>query len=196
MKKKQSHKTTSILVIILSLAVIVALLYGNSQRGFLTGRAIDINTGGNENQEPQNDVEEYSETPYTTQRCTTEGLTYFVTEEKVTSAVCNKQGKKCEGTKCTQFCADKTVSYSVDVSNLDEKQGLWKVEFQFYKEGLPYKNVPITQMIEAKTTKTFNGMIMVTSKTPAGNANQNFSANYSLISIPTKKVCVNVTEYK
>lgn len=191
MKSTQLHGGI-IVAVILFLLAIVALLYVNlsPQKEVLTGRVIDLNSPLN--QEPDESSQTNS---YETQKCKTEGVDYKISNEGIKSMTCNEMDKKCSGDSpsCRQFCSDKTISYSLDVSNLDQNEGPWTIKVQFYKEGMLYRSVPITQRVEPKTTKTFTISINVIDDVPGGNADQTFSADYAVVSTPTKKVCESVT---
>ncbi|MBU0906900.1 MAG: hypothetical protein KKD18_06415 [Nanoarchaeota archaeon] len=205
MNKGQS-KPLIVVILFLFLIVAIFLFYaGSQQKSTVTGNVISDLSQQNcqEVQVPYDYVEEYQETvPYTAQKCETKNLVYSVTNEKWNTPACNQWSKKCDDkflgipTHCTDFCTDKTLSYSLDINNLDEEQGSWTVNINFYKQGTTYKTYPVTQSLYPKTTKTFTAVLKVTGDSPSGDANQEFSADYSLKNIPTKQVCRDITDYK
>jgi len=217
-KTKKNPMTYLIFIFLLVVLIVVIILAVNSYRDSVTGNVINTensqqkNTLTNTNapvrnckdiQVPYDYVEEYQETvPYTTQKCETKDLVYSATNEKGIYSTCNKQSEVCYekhwygDSDCHQFCSDKSLSYSVDINNLDKEQGSWTVNINFYRQGSLYKTVPINQFLYPMTTKTFNSVIKLTADSPNGDANQDYSANYGIKYIPTKQVCRDVTDYK
>lgn len=157
-----------------------------------------------EEQEEYLKTEYYMETvPYTDRECENKDLIYSATNDKLNYATCNNWDEVCYQknflgfcTNRTRFCSNKDLSYSVDINNLDEEQGTWIVNIYFYNKGNLYKTIPITQFLYPKTTVTFNGFITITGDSPSGDANQDYTAGYSIQSIPKKQVCRDVTKYK
>ena len=149
-------------------------------------------------------TEYYPETvPYTDRVCETKDILYSATNNKWDYITCNKIDKKCSGTNwlgmpndCVDFCSDKSLSYSVDINNLDEEQGSWTVNINVYKQGTIYKTIPITQFLYPKTTKTFTGAFKIAGDSPTGDSNQAYTASYNLQYVPTKQVCRDVTKYE
>lgn len=218
---KQKNYGNSLLYVIITLVIILivgAIILVNQNKPSIHGNVVNSqqsnqntqNSQANSSEKlcsniqvPYDYIEEYQETiPYTDRECETKNLIYSATNDKWNYAVCHQWSKKCDSsflgipTDCTDFCADKSLSYSVDINNLDENQGSWTVNINLYKQGNLYKTVPINQFLYPKTTKTFNGIIRVTADSPNGDANQDYSAGYNVLYIPTKQVCRDVTKYK
>ena len=187
------------ILIVICIIVILAIVInpditGNFVRAFQNCRDVQVPY--------EKQVTDSKTVQYTEQECESKNLIYSATNEKWDYSTCNKQSEVCYekhwygDSDCHTFCSDKSLSYSVNINNLDEEQGSWKVSIYFYKQGTLYKTIPITQFLYPKTTKTFTGAFSVTGDSPAGDANQEYSAGYNIQYIPTKQICRDVIKYK
>ena len=207
--EKKQKRNKWILPIILGIVLIIGIfIIVSSKNSKTTGNVVnseneDATKSCKDIQVPYDYLEEYQETvPYSDRECESKNLVYSATNEKWDYSTCNQQSEVCYekhwygDSDCHTFCSDKSLSYSVDINNLDEEQGSWVVNIYFYKQNNLYKTVPITQFLYPKTTKTCTGAFRVTGDSPAGDANQEYSAGYNIQSIPSKQVCRDVTKYQ
>lgn len=157
-----------------------------------------------------NDSEQYAKTeyytesvPYTDNECINTNLIYSITNAHWSPYACNHVSTQCNDPhwwgcgNSTSFCTDQTLTFSVDVNNLDDNPGTWTINIKFFRpDGSLYKAIPLTQSLYPRSTQTYTATTEITSDSPSGDANKAYTANYQETLIPTKQICHDVTKYK
>ena len=153
-------------------------------------------------QVPYEEVEEYQETiPYTDKECEEKVLVYNRGKFNMVSSICNKKVEECNKyilgicTDKTIYCTDRTILCSLELNNLDDEKGVWKVGFNFYKSGSSVIEDTSFQnrLLDPHSSGEARGEGNILSKelyeTP-------YSCSYTIIEEPTKQVCRDVIKYK
>jgi len=212
MTKKEKVKSYKVIISILIFAVLILGIFlitkiSNNETGNVissTNSPSQSSSTLTQNNPPTTNKNCHDvQVPYTANVCNPQNLEYSVTNAHWTPYQCNKQSKYCTGsflgiaTNCTNFCADQTLTYSIDVNNLDSQSGTFTFNINFYSpDKTLYKTIPLTQSLYPQTTQSFIGTFEITSDSPTGDANKMYSATYQEVSIPTKQVCQYVTNYR
>lgn len=219
MPKKESKKIWAAPKIFLLIALVVGLIFlvmifsnnirytardesSNSFNSFSSGKQNCRNV-----EVPYEEEETYYESvPYTDRECESEYLTYSATNDRWLDSGCNDYDNICHEYNffgfCIDeetFCVDRTLSYAVDMNNLDDKGGTFSAEIGFRKSqgGSVFDSEIVDEYLYAQTTETFEYTKRITSDSPSGDANyEGWYGYYQIKSIPTKQVCRDVIKYK
>ena len=150
-------------------------------------------------------IEYYSETvPYIENVCNQEELPYKIENFVMNYNTCNEVKNDCESCwygacNCVSYCVDKSISCSLDLTNLDNgDQGSWTINFLFYEQGKSnsIEEKEVSQFLYPQTTKTFTGVTRIQGSNLDDNANKDLACNYQRINLAQKNVCEEVTKYK
>ncbi|MFT4308989.1 MAG: hypothetical protein ACMXYL_00705 [Candidatus Woesearchaeota archaeon] len=205
----RQHTWVWILIILSALAIIFLLSISNIGYLYSTNindpicRYVQIPY---EAQESYLRTEYYVESvPYTHSECEEKDIPYSIESFRFLSNNCNQVQEICNKfflgicTEKTTFCIDRTVSCTLDLTNLDsEERGYFTVRFNFFEQGSNnyIKHSDDSRLVYAQTRSSFSGSVRIISEGEDGDANKQLSCNHVLLRKPTKTVCRDVIQYR
>lgn len=193
-KKGQTGLIVAIIIIVLIICIGILVILDTQRDNSITGNVIKTMKNC-----------KMVSVPYTDTICEEKEIPFNIQNFVMDSQVCNDENKICEKSflgfpyNCETYCADKTISCSLDLRNLDnEERGTWGIEFTYTIAGTSkvVGEKRITKFLYPKTTEKVGTMINIQSQGVGGEANENIRCSYNVYSTPTKSVCRDVTKYK
>jgi hypothetical protein len=152
---------------------------------------------------PYQDVEYYTESePYQDRECESKQLTYKSTADQIIRSItCTKSHQECANTFiiCTQWetvCDEYTQDCRFGITNLDSETGTWTYKWssQCQHSGcndISSSNLNTVYGLQVEPTESKDAFAQTVYK-----ADQEQYCYVSIIDIPTKQVCRDVTKYK